>query len=255
MKSEQYGDELKKLYPVVEPNLSDSGSCDCVLEFLTQVGNRSLPEAVMTMVPEAWQNDRTMSQEKRDFYHWSACVMEPWDGPALISFTDGRYIGAILDRNGLRPSRFYVTRDNLLIMASEVGVYDVDPKDVALKSRLKPGRMLLVDTEMKALIQDVELKSHIATSRPHSEWLQQQITMEEIRQAAGDQNEVIELPLEQQRGMMDPRLQLYGYTTETIHMLLLPMINNKKEALGSMGNDAPLACLSAFQQLLEVFIW
>uniref|UniRef100_A0A023EWE8 glutamate synthase (NADH) n=1 Tax=Aedes albopictus TaxID=7160 RepID=A0A023EWE8_AEDAL len=253
MKSEQYGEELKKLYPVVEPNLSDSGSCDCVLEFLTQVGNRSLPEAVMTMVPEAWQNDRTMSQEKRDFYHWSACVMEPWDGPALISFTDGRYIGAILDRNGLRPSRFYVTRDNLLIMASEVGVYDVDPKDVTLKSRLKPGRMLLVDTEKKALIQDVELKSQIATSRPHSEWLQQQITMDEIRQASAELNGCTELSAYrlsiEQSGMMDPRLQLYGYTTETIHMLLLPMIKNKKEALGSMGNDAPLACLSAFQPL------
>uniref|UniRef100_A0AAG5D446 Glutamate synthase [NADH] n=1 Tax=Anopheles atroparvus TaxID=41427 RepID=A0AAG5D446_ANOAO len=255
MKSESYGDELKKLYPVVEPNLSDSGSCDCVLEFLTQVGNRSLPEAVMTMVPEAWQNDRTMSQEKRDFYHWSACVMEPWDGPALISFTDGRYIGAILDRNGLRPSRFYVTRDNLLIMASEVGVYDVDPKDVTLKSRLKPGRMLLVDTEKKALIQDIELKSEIAKSRPHGEWLKEQITMDDIRREAAEHtNGTIEVALngngrEDQKGMMDPRLQLYSYTTETIHMLLLPMIKNKKEALGSMGNDAPLACLSAFQPL------
>lgn len=253
MKSEQFGDELKKLYPVVEPNLSDSGSCDCVLEFLTQMGNRSLPEAVMTMVPEAWQNDRTMSQEKRDFYHWSACVMEPWDGPALISFTDGRYIGAILDRNGLRPSRFYVTRDNLLIMASEVGVYDVDPKDVTLKSRLKPGRMLLVDTEQKSLIQDIELKNYIAKSRPHSEWLSQQILMDDIRRDAVEKNLCtdldINLPADGKRGMLDSRLQLYGYTTETIHMLLLPMIKNKKEALGSMGNDAPLACLSAFQPL------
>lgn len=253
MKSDAFGEDLKKLYPVVEPNLSDSGSCDCVLEFLTQVGNRSLPEAVMTMVPEAWQNDRTMSQEKRDFYHWSACVMEPWDGPALISFTDGRYIGAILDRNGLRPSRFYVTRDNLLIMASEVGVYDVDPKDVTLKSRLKPGRMLLVDTEQKSLIQDIELKTQIAKSRPHTEWLSQQIMMEDIRRDAIEKNLctdlVKNLPADGNRGMLDSRLQLYGYTTETINMLLLPMIKNKKEALGSMGNDAPLACLSAFQPL------
>lgn len=133
MKSEIFGDDLKKLYPVVEPNLSDSGSCDCVLEFLTLASDRTLPESVMTMVPEAWQNDKTMPQDKRDFYQWSACVMEPWDGPALISFTDGRYIGAILDRNGLRPSRFYVTKDNVLIMASEVGVYDVDPENVTLK--------------------------------------------------------------------------------------------------------------------------
>lgn len=253
MKSDAFGEDLKKLYPVVEPNLSDSGSCDCVLEFLTEVGNRSLPEAVMTMVPEAWQNDRTMSQEKRDFYHWSACVMEPWDGPALISFTDGRYIGAILDRNGLRPSRFYVTRDNLLIMASEVGVYDVDPKDVTLKSRLKPGRMLLVDTEQKSLIQDIELKTQIAKSRPHTEWLSQQILMDDIRRDAIAKNLCTDLAKNLQadgkRGMLDTRLQLYGYTTETIHMLLLPMIKNKKEALGSMGNDAPLACLSAFQPL------
>lgn len=176
MKSEVFGDELKTLFPVVEPNLSDSGSCDCVLEFLTMASNRDLPEAVMTMVPEAWQNDKTMPQEKRDFYQWSACVMEPWDGPALISFTDGRYIGAILDRNGLRPSRFYVTKDNLLIMASEVGVYDVAPEDVVLKSRLKPGRMLLVDTQEKALIQDVELKKRIAKSRPHSQWLNEKVS-------------------------------------------------------------------------------
>lgn len=255
MKSDEYGEDLKKLFPVVEPNLSDSGSADCVLEFLTMAGKRSLPEAVMAMVPEAWHNDKTMSQEKRDFYRWSACVMEPWDGPALISFTDGRYIGAILDRNGLRPSRFYVTRDNILVMASEVGVYDVAPKDVLLKSRLKPGRMLLVDTHEKAFIQDVELKKKIAKSRPHGEWLQQQIFLQDIRRedalkhgalsavrSAGDLKRFT-------RGLFDPRLTLYGYTTETIHMLLIPMIKNKKEALGSMGNDSPLACLSKFQPL------
>lgn len=178
MQSELFGDQLKKLYPVVEPNLSDSGSFDCVLEFITMASDRSLPESVMTMVPEAWQNDRTMPQEKRDFYQWAACVMEPWDGPALISFTDGRYIGAVLDRNGLRPSRFYVTKENVLVMASEVGVYDVDPSQVTLKSRLKPGRMLLVDTKEQKLIQDIELKSRIAKSRPHSDWLQQKVSEE-----------------------------------------------------------------------------
>lgn len=175
MQSDLFGDQLKKLYPVVEPNLSDSGSFDCVLEFITMASERSLPESVMTMVPEAWQNDKTMPQEKRDFYQWAACVMEPWDGPALISFTDGRYIGAVLDRNGLRPSRFYVTKENVLVMASEVGVYDVDPSQVTLKSRLKPGRMLLVDTKEQKLIQDIELKAKISKSRPHSEWLQQKV--------------------------------------------------------------------------------
>lgn len=123
MQSETFGDKLQQLFPVVEPNLSDSGSADCVLEFLVRVGGKSLPEAVMHMVPEAWQNDMTMSSEKRDFYHWAACCMEPWDGPALISFTDGRFIGAILDRNGLRPSRFYITKDNVMVMASEVSTF------------------------------------------------------------------------------------------------------------------------------------
>lgn len=254
MKSELFGDELKKLYPVVEPNLSDSGSFDCVLEFLTQASDRTLPESVMTMVPEAWQNDKTMPQEKRDFYQWASCVMEPWDGPALISFTDGRYIGAVLDRNGLRPSRFYVTKENILVMASEVGVYDVDPSQVTLKSRLKPGRMLLVDTQEKKFIQDIELKTHIAKSRPHSEWLQQKITLDEIRNANAFNSDSAKSLIDPNcdpatHGMMDPRLSLYGYTNETVNMLLVPMFKNRKEALGSMGNDAPLACLSTFQPI------
>ncbi|XP_053987028.1 uncharacterized protein LOC128880703 isoform X1 [Hylaeus volcanicus] len=266
-----FGDQLKDLYPVVEPNLSDSGAADCVLEFLVMAGQRSLPEAVMTMVPEAWQNDLTMATEKRHFYHWAACAMEPWDGPALLTFTDGRYVGAILDRNGLRPSRFYVTKDNMMVMASEVGVYDTPPSNVALKSRLKPGRMLLVDTHEQRIIQDVELKMEIARSRPHSQWLKDQITMEELRaadtgraetpsengstinedtirrNAANDTN-----PISAVNRVWggDKRLSLYGYTLETINMLLLPMMQSKKEALGSMGNDAPLACLSQFQPLI-----
>uniref|UniRef100_A0A0K8TT44 Glutamate synthase [NADH] n=1 Tax=Tabanus bromius TaxID=304241 RepID=A0A0K8TT44_TABBR len=259
MKSKFFGNGLKKLYPVVEPGLSDSGSFDCVLEFLIMAGERELPEAVMTMVPEAWQNDKTMPQIKRDFYQWAACVMEPWDGPALISFTDGRYIGAVLDRNGLRPSRYYITKDNILVMASEVGVYDVDPSKVLVKSRLKPGRMLLVDTEEKKFIQDVELKEKIAKCRPHSDWLKEKICIDEMRHAHmianghanGFQNGVNGfnnyVPPAEERGIFDPRLSLFGYTTETINMLLVPMFQDKKEALGSMGNDAPLACLSAFQ--------
>jgi glutamate synthase (NADPH/NADH) len=249
MYNDDYGETLKSLYPVVEPNLSDSGSADCVLEFLVHAGNRKLPEAVMIMVPEAWHNDPTMSEEKRDYYHWASCIMEPWDGPALISFTDGRFIGAILDRNGLRPARVYMTKDNMMIMASEVGVYEVDPSQVILKSRLKPGRMLLVDTREKCVIQDVELKQRIARSRPHSEWLKEQITMEELRKAHLEANRPAK-PKYEPSGLGDKRLSLYGYSTETIHMLLLPMINNKKEALGSMGNDVPLACLSTFAPLL-----
>lgn len=255
MKSELFGEDLKKLYPVVEPNLSDSGSADCVLEFLLHCGQRSLPEAVMTMVPEAWQNDVTMPKEKRDYYQWASSAMEPWDGPALISFTDGRYIGAILDRNGLRPSRFYVTSENILVMASEVGVYDVDPEKVIHKSRLKPGRMLLVDTKDKKIIQDVELKMEIARSRPHSQWLKDKITMEDIYKSLTpvESGTVVTNGVVTNgtaiSGLADKRLSLFGYTIESINMLLLPMIQNKKEALGSMGNDAPLACLSEFQPL------
>nr|CAD7402429.1 unnamed protein product [Timema poppensis] len=274
MESPIFGKDLKSLYPVVEPNMSDSGSFDCVLEFLVNAGTRSLPEAVMTMVPEAWQNDKTMPKEKRDFYHWSACAMEPWDGPALLTFTDGRYIGATLDRNGLRPSRFYVLEDNIMVMASEVGVYDVDPSKIVLKSRLKPGRMLLVDTQEKTIIQDVELKLNIARSRPHSEWLKEQILLEDLRethlkkykalptmdddistlkgcsiQRVASVNGINEKALARMWGG-DKRLSMFSYTIETVNLLLLPMIQSKKEALGSMGNDAPLACLSLFQPLL-----
>ncbi|XP_017778154.1 PREDICTED: glutamate synthase [NADH], amyloplastic isoform X1 [Nicrophorus vespilloides] len=250
MESDVFGQSLQSLYPVVEPNLSDSGSADCVLEFLVHAGKRSLPEAVMTMVPEAWQNDPTMSEEKRNYYHWASCIMEPWDGPALISFTDGRYIGAILDRNGLRPSRFYLTKDNIMVMASEVGVYDVDPSEVILKSRLKPGRMLLIDTEEKSFIQDVALKQTIAKSRPHTEWLKEQmITMDDFRKAHLEAGHSLDAEY-QPSGLADQRLSLFNYSTETIYMLLLPMIQSKKEALGSMGNDVPLACLSQFTPLL-----
>nr|XP_027206472.1 putative glutamate synthase [NADPH] [Penaeus vannamei] len=265
MESSLFGDDLSKLYPVVEPNLSDSGAVDCCLEFLVMAGGRSLPEAIMTMVPEAWQNDSLMNKEKRDFYRWAACAMEPWDGPALMTFTDGRYIGAILDRNGLRPSRYYVTKDRVLVMASEVGVYDTEPENILQKGRLKPGRMLLVDTLEKVVSRDEELKLQIARSRPHSEWIEEQFTLSDMY-AAHEGELTPESPLsvshvngtvngDDSGAMMrtfggDRRLSIFGYTIETLNMLLLPMVTTQKEALGSMGNDAPLACLSDFQPLL-----
>ncbi|GFO01517.1 glutamate synthase [NADH], amyloplastic, partial [Plakobranchus ocellatus] len=171
MSSSKFGDELQKLYPVIEEGMSDSGSVDNVLEFLCMAGGRELPEAIMTMVPEAWQNDITMSREKKNYYRWNAFSMEPWDGPALLTFTDGRYIGAILDRNGLRPSRFYVTEDNFMYMSSEVGVTDRQPEEIVQKGRLKPGRMLLVDTKKKLFIRDDDLKRNLAQLRPCAEWL------------------------------------------------------------------------------------
>lgn len=265
MKSKEFGSDLSKLYPVVEPNLSDSGAVDCCLEFLVMAGGRSLPEAIMTMVPEAWQNDALMHPEKKDFYRWSACAMEPWDGPALMTFTDGRYIGAILDRNGLRPSRYYVTKDRVLVMASEVGVYDTEPENILQKGRLKPGRMLLVDTQEKILSKDEELKLQIARSRPHSTWIKEQITLEDLYAAhegslayepAVANGHVNGLNGDGENAAVmrtfggDRRLLMNGYTVETLNLLLLPMVTTKKEALGSMGNDAPLACLSEFQPLM-----
>ena len=175
MSSGVYGSELRKLYPVVEEGLSDSGSLDCVLEFLVKAGGRSLPEAAITMVPEAWQKDQRMNVEKKAFYNWAAMAMEPWDGPALLTFSDGRYVGAVLDRNGLRPARYYQSTDGVLYMSSEVGVTDLTPEQVQHKGRLKPGRMLLVDMEKKVFVRDEELKLQLARQRPVRKWLRQQV--------------------------------------------------------------------------------
>lgn len=255
MSSQVYGDQLTDLYPVVEDGMSDSGCVDNVLEFLCMAGGRELPEAVMTMVPEAWQNDKNMTEQKKAFYRWAAFAMEPWDGPALLTFTDGRYIGAILDRNGLRPSRYYVTKDNFMYMSSEVGVTDRLPEEVVKKGRLKPGRMLLVDTGEKVFMKDEVLKANIAALRPVSQWLEETITMSELREHH-DQTAVHKLANYRQLSAVgsyletDPRMSLYNYTMDGINLLVLPMVKEKKEALGSMGNDAPLACLSNFNPLL-----
>jgi glutamate synthase (NADPH/NADH) large chain len=168
-----FGDDLRKLFPVAEPGLSDSGTLDNVLEFLYMNG-RTMAEAAMLMIPEAWQRHEDMPQVKRDFYEYHSCLMEPWDGPASIAFTDGTVIGAVLDRNGLRPSRYYLTHDDRVIMASEVGVLPVPPEMVKHKGRLKPGRMFLIDFEQGRMIPDAELKNDIASQRPYGEWLNEQ---------------------------------------------------------------------------------
>ena len=242
MKSNIFGDELKKLYPVVEPGVSDSGSVDNVLEFLYMAGQRSLPEAIMTMVPEAWEHDKLMLEAKKNFYKWSCCIMEPWDGPALLVFTDGRYIGAILDRNGLRPSRYYLTKDGFVIMASEVGVLDVEPKNIIQKSRLKPGRMLLVDVKRKILAKDEDVKLAIAQLRPYALWLKEMFTIQDLKEEAKIGTKQQEIKRKAvflaglQRGdslvgraqvLQDRRLSLFAYTAETLNLLLLPMVKNQ----------------------------
>ncbi len=242
VESELFGDDLSKLFPIVEPDFSDSGTFDNVLEFLLMTG-RTLQEAIMMMIPEAWQSDRNMAENKRAFYEYNSALMEPWDGPASIAFTDGHYIGAVLDRNGLRPSRYYVTHDDKVIMASEVGVLPVDPANVAIKGRLQPGRMFLIDFEKGRLIPDEELKQEFASRRPYAEWLKnQKITLDEIPRQKDDHGF--------EPDTLIPRMQAFGYTVETMHFMLLPMVTEARDPLGSMGNDAALACLSEKSRMI-----
>jgi glutamate synthase (NADPH) large chain len=242
MRSERFGENLSKLYPIANLATSDSGVFDNVMELLL-LGGRSLPEVVMMMIPEAWQNHDLMPEYKRAFYEYHSCLMEPWDGPASVVFTDGRYIGAVLDRNGLRPSRFYLTTDDRVIMASEVGVLKVDPKIVKAKGRLQPGRMFLVDFEQGRLIPDEEVKRDIATRRPYAEWLKNQ------------RIELADLTTNHHSHGFDPetllpRMQAFGYTVETMQFMLLPLVYEKRDPIGSMGNDSALAVLSDQPRML-----
>ncbi len=242
LQSELFDQELPKLFPLIEPDCSDSGTFDNALEFLLMSG-RSLQEAVMMMVPEAWQNHATMSQAKRAFYEYHSALMEPWDGPASIVFTDGKYIGATLDRNGLRPSRYYVTHDDRVIMASEVGVVDVAPENVKLKGRLQPGRMFLVDFEQGRLIPDDELKEDFAAKRPYGDWLKEnRIELNDLHPEAESHGFDSETLLE--------RMQAFGFTIETLKFMLLPLLRVEKDPIGSMGNDSCLAVLSDKPRLL-----
>ncbi|MBI3411890.1 MAG: glutamate synthase large subunit [Planctomycetes bacterium] len=237
-----FGSDLEKVLPVIDPSGSDSAMFDNVLELLVLAG-RSLPHAMMMMVPEPWAADETMSPEKRAFYEFHSCLMEPWDGPASIAFTDGVRIGAVLDRNGLRPSRYYVTKDCRVIMASEVGVLDIPPENVLKKGRLQPGRMLLVDLEEGRIIADDEIKEKIAADKPYSQWLRDNIvSLADLPDAPA--------PHEPEHDTVLLRQLAFGYTNEDLRILLAAMANDGSEAIGSMGNDAALAVLSDRPQLL-----
>lgn len=247
MRSPLFGDDLSKLFPVIEPHCSDSGNFDNALELLVHAG-RSLPEAVMMMIPEAWQNHESMPEDKRAFYEYHSALQEPWDGPASVSFTDGDCIGAVLDRNGLRPSRYYVTQDDRVIMASEVGVLDIAPENVKSKGRLQPGKMFLVDFKAGRIVDDEELKHHVASSRTYGEWLRnQRITLAELV-AARDEH-VTSLNGDHGPSLLE-RMQAFGYTTETLQFMLIPLIKSKKDPISSMGDDTALACLSDKPRLL-----
>ncbi|HEX5048913.1 MAG TPA: glutamate synthase large subunit [Gammaproteobacteria bacterium] len=243
VESELYGDSLAKLFPIVEPDCSDSGTFDNVLEFLLMTG-RSLQESVMMMVPEAWQKNELMPEAKRAFYEYHSCLMEPWDGPASIAFTDGKYIGAVLDRNGLRPSRYYLTNDDRVIMASEVGVVPINPAHVKAKGRLEPGRMFLIDFERGRLVPDEELKSDFASRRPYAQWLDDnRIALRDVVEGAPQQEET-------DRSTLLARMQAFGYTSETLQFMLQPMVKEHRDPVGSMGNDSTLAVLSDKPRML-----
>ncbi|MGE5446632.1 MAG: glutamate synthase large subunit [Ignavibacteriales bacterium] len=240
--SDLFRDDIKKILPVINSDGSDSAMFDNCLEFLVLSG-RSLPHAVMMMIPEPWSNHESMSDEKKAFYEYHGCLMEPWDGPASIAFTDGIRVGAVLDRNGLRPSRYYVTKDGLVIMASEVGVLDVPPERVLHKGRLQPGRMFLVDTHEKRIIADEELKLRISTEHPYRLWLNENlVSLEDLPEAPP-----VSKPNHE---MLIQRQQAFGYTFEDLRIIMIPMARDGVDPVGSMGNDTPIAVLSDRPQLV-----
>ncbi|MFL6450598.1 MAG: glutamate synthase large subunit [Bryobacteraceae bacterium] len=235
-------DDMSKLFPLIQPGISDSAALDNAVELLTMSG-RSLPHVMAMLIPEAWDADTTMSPEKRAFYEYHASLTEPWDGPAAVAFTDGRLIGATLDRNGLRPARYLETKDGHLVMASEAGVLPFKPEEIARKGRLQPGKMLLVDLEQGRIVPDDEIKAGLASRQPYSEWLKAyQITLESLPEPTRVQGSDHETVLMRQR--------CFGYTDEDVRTLITPMVSNGEEAIGSMGIDTPLACLSDKPQLL-----
>ncbi|RMH67381.1 MAG: glutamate synthase large subunit [Bacteroidetes bacterium] len=240
--SDLFGEDMEKLFPILEADVSDSASLDNAVELLYHTG-RELPHVIMMLIPEAWEHHREMSDEKKAFYEYHACLMQPWDGPATLPFTDGRYIGAVLDRNGLRPSRYTVTRDGLVVLASETGVLDIDPATVVEKGRLQPGRMFLVDLEEGRLIRDEEIKQRISTRRPYRQWLDENLV--ELKHLPAPKR-VEHVPADQVPTMQ----RMFGYTVEDLRLLIRPMAQDGKEALGSMGDDTPLAVLSERPRLL-----
>jgi glutamate synthase (NADPH) large chain len=236
LQSDLFGDNIGKLHPVIQPNGSDSAAFDNALELLVQSG-RSLPHAMAMLIPEAWDGHPYMDEKKKAFYEYHCSLMEPWDGPAAITFTDGRVIGATLDRNGLRPARYVVTHDDIVVLSSEAGVLPVKPENVKSRGRLQPGKMFLIDMEQGRIVSDDELKSQLANRQPYGDWLKEyQVTLDKLpeptRVHATD------------HGTLVSRQRAFGYTDEDVRVLMTPMAANGEEPLGSMGVDTPLACLS-----------
>ncbi|MGB5371917.1 MAG: glutamate synthase large subunit [Flavobacteriaceae bacterium] len=242
LKSDWFGEEIKNILPIILPGKSDSATMDMVVELLLMTG-RSLPEVMMILVPEAWEKNPGMSEAKRAFYEYHSCMMEPWDGPASIPFTDGNYIGALLDRNGLRPSRYSVTKDDYVIMSSETGVLDIAPENIALHGRLEPGKMFLVDMEAGRIVNDEEIKEEIAKRHPYQDWLKKNLV--HLRDIPYN-----DCPLFLGEASLEKRKSTFGYTLEDINTIVLPMGKTGKEPIGSMGTDTPIAVLSERPQLI-----
>ncbi len=238
-----FGDDLEKLYPIIQPGGSDSAAFDNALELLV-LGGRSLPHTMMMMMPEAWENDERIDPDRRAFYQYHSALMEPWDGPAVIAATDGRTIGAALDRNGLRPARYSITRDGLVVLASEEGVLDIPPEDVVTRWRLRPGRMLMVDTEQGCVLNDEEAKEPVIHRKPYRRWVEEgTVRLDELPEAPNPDGQ-------RETASMLERQRAFGYTLEDLTTILAPMAYKGKEPDGSMGTDTPLAVFSDRPQLL-----
>lgn len=250
IQSKLFGDQLDLLYPIIESGGSDSAAFDNVLELLVVNGVITLPQAIMMLIPEAWQGNDLMEAEKKAFYNWASCLQEPWDGPALFAFSDGRYCGANLDRNGLRPCRYIVTNEDIMVCASEVGAVYIPPEKVVQKGRLKPGRMLLVDTVEGRIVDDRELKLTTARSKPFAAWIESNILNVPNIVKRVMRTQSISPSVDGFSLSTDPKLMAFGYTIEQLHLLMLPMVTDGKESLGSMGNDAPLACMATQPRII-----
>lgn len=233
--------DISRLFPIVDEHGSDSASFDQVLELL-YLGGRSLPHSILMMIPEAWENHTSMTEKRKEFYSFHASLMEPWDGPACVTFTDGHQVGAVLDRNGLRPSRYWVTKDGIVVLASEVGVLDIPADEIVRKGRLQPGKMFLVDIEAGRIIEDEEIKDQLAESAPYGEWLHAGMV------------KLVDLPAREHivypHSSVVRRQRAFGYTEEELRIIITPMARNGAEPLGSMGTDSPIAALSAKPRLL-----
>ena len=241
LKSDLFGEDIEKIKPVIVPGGSDSATIDNVLELIILSG-RSLPSAIRMLIPEAWENNQLLDQKLIDFYKYHACLMEPWDGPAAIAFTDGIRVGAVLDRNGLRPARYIVTKNDFVIMASEVGVLDIDPADIAVSGRLEPGKMFFVDTEEGRIVHDDEIKKSMANQNPYGTWLKKNLLhLDELPE-----------PIKRNGSREDilAQFRAFGYTREDLRTIIAPMVRRGREPIGSMGDDTPLAILSKRPQLL-----